>query len=97
MRQLEELFVGAVQGARTRTGPPPAERAVFRKLHGAAHGRLVPRPDRPRRWRAGIFEPEDLTAWVRFSSAAAPPTRTWAAPSASGSSCSACPVPEPRI
>ncbi|WP_198153655.1 LodA/GoxA family CTQ-dependent oxidase [Catenuloplanes japonicus] len=71
-RQLEDLFIGAVQAARTRTGPPPAERAVFRKLHGAAHGELIPRPDLPARWQTGIFAAARLTAWVRFSSDAAP-------------------------
>lgn len=66
------MFIGAVQAERTRTGPVPAERAVFRKLHGAAHGYLVPRPELPERWRAGIFESRRLAAWVRFSSDAAP-------------------------
>ena len=34
---LIEMFVGLVQEGRIKRGQRPAERPVFRKLHGAAH------------------------------------------------------------
>jgi hypothetical protein len=37
-QRLTEMFVGIMQERRIKLGQRPAERAVFRKLHGAAHG-----------------------------------------------------------
>jgi L-Lysine epsilon oxidase N-terminal/L-lysine epsilon oxidase C-terminal domain len=71
-QRLVEMFVEIAQARRTRNNPPPAERAVFRKLHGAAHAWLERRPDVPEAWRVGVFAHERLEAWVRFSSDAAP-------------------------
>jgi hypothetical protein len=71
-RRLVEMFVEIAQGKRTRNNPPPAQRAVFRKLHGVAHGRLERNPNVPEAWRVGIFAHERLEAWLRFSSDAAP-------------------------
>ena len=39
--RLTEMFVGIGQEGRIKLGQSPAERAVFRKLHGVAFGRLV--------------------------------------------------------
>ena len=71
-QRLVEMFVEMGQAKRTRVGPPPAQRAVFRKLHGVAHAVLERRSDIPADWQVGIFAHERLDAWVRFSSDAAP-------------------------
>lgn len=71
-RRLTEMFVDMGQARRIRMGQKPAERAVFRKLHGTAHGRLERLESMPQEWRAGIFAHERLDAWVRFSSDTAP-------------------------
>ncbi|KGF68954.1 hypothetical protein LL06_13525 [Hoeflea sp. BAL378] len=70
--RLVEMFVEMGQARRTRVDPPPAERAVFRKLHGVAHGYLERHADMPEHLRVGIFAHERLTAWMRFSSDTAP-------------------------
>jgi hypothetical protein len=66
------MFVDIVQQGRIQRGQRPAERPVFRKLHGVAHGRLEMLTDRPQDLRAGVFAHDTLPAWVRFSSDAAP-------------------------
>jgi hypothetical protein len=71
-RRLVEMFVEIAQARRTRNNPPPAQRAVFRKLHGVANGWLERHPSLPEAWRVGIFAHERLDAWIRFSSDAAP-------------------------
>lgn len=71
-RRLTEMFVEMGQAKRIRTGQRPAERAVFRKLHGTAHGRLERLDSMPKAWRVGIFAHERLDAWMRFSSDTAP-------------------------
>jgi hypothetical protein len=70
--RLVEMFVGMVQKKRIALGQRPAERPVFRKLHGVAHARLEMRPDLPADLKVGIFAHEKLDAWVRFSSDASP-------------------------
>ena len=71
-RRLVEMFIDIAQANRTRNNPPPAERAVFRKLHGVAHGRLERLPDLPFDRQVGILAHDQLDAWVRFSSDARP-------------------------
>lgn len=71
-RRLTEMFVEMGQAKRIRLGQCPAERAVFRKLHGVAHGRFERLDSMPKAWRVGIFEHERLDAWLRFSSDASP-------------------------
>lgn len=70
--RLTEMFVDISQARATKANPPPAQRAVFRKMHGVAHGRFERRPDLPEEWRVGIFAHEHLDAWIRFSSDIAP-------------------------
>ena len=70
--RLKEMFVDIGQARDTRLNPPPAQRAVFRKLHGVAHGWLERHADVPQDWRVGIFAHERLTAWMRFSSDTGP-------------------------
>jgi hypothetical protein len=71
-RRLTEMFVEMGQAKRIRMGQRPAERAVFRKLHGTAHGRLERLDSMPKDWRVGIFAHERLDAWMRFSSDTSP-------------------------
>jgi len=70
--RLADMFVGIVQKHRLELGQNPAERAVFRKLHGVAHGWFEIRPDLPGHLKEGVFSHRRLPAWVRFSSDTAP-------------------------
>lgn len=71
-KRLTEMFVDIGQARDTRLNPPPAQRAVFRKLHGAANGFLERHEDMPQDWRVGIFAHPRLKAWMRFSSDTGP-------------------------
>ena len=62
------MFVRMTQEKRIRLGQTPAERSVFRKLHGVAHGRFEVSRSMDPRWRVGIFTHDTLEAWMRFSS-----------------------------
>lgn len=70
--RLTELFVGIGQENRIKLGERPAERAVFRKLHGVASGRLVMEKNIPDELKVGVFAHDTLAAWVRFSSDTTP-------------------------
>jgi len=66
------MFVGIAQQRRIKLGQVPAERPVFRKLHGVAHGELRMLPNVPADLKVGVFSHDRLTTWVRFSSDTAP-------------------------
>jgi hypothetical protein len=67
--RLRQMFVDIVQRGRIQKGQWPAERPVFLKPHGIAHGRFEILRDLPRELRVGVFAMEGaLRAWVRFSS-----------------------------
>lgn len=70
--RLIEMFVRMTQEKRIRLGQKPAERSVFRKLHGVACGRLEVAQELEPRLRAGIFAHDSLEAWIRFSSDTVP-------------------------
>ena len=70
--RLKEMFVDIGQAQRIRLGQSPAERAVFRKLHGVASGQLVMEQTMPDALRVGVFAHERLNAWMRFSSDTTP-------------------------
>lgn len=70
--RLTELFVDIGQARDTKLNPPPAQRAVFRKLHGVAHGWLERHEGLPAEWQVGIFSHARLDAWMRFSSDTGP-------------------------
>ena len=72
--RLTDMFVRMGQARRIATGQVPAERAVFRKVHGVAHGRFEPLESVPPEWRVGFLAADGLDAWVRFSSDASPTT-----------------------
>lgn len=68
----KEMFVDEGQRGDIAAGGRPARRAVFRKAHGVAAGRLALHADRPDWTRHGIFAGHAYPCWVRFSSDAAP-------------------------
>jgi L-Lysine epsilon oxidase N-terminal/L-lysine epsilon oxidase C-terminal domain len=70
--RLDEMFVGMVQARRLALGQKPAERSVFRKLHGVVQGRLEMRADLPAALKVGVFAHTVLPAWMRFSSDTVP-------------------------
>ncbi|HUX86087.1 MAG TPA: catalase, partial [Chloroflexota bacterium] len=69
---LKRMFVDIVQGRRIRLGQNPAQRPVFLKPHGIAHGFFDVRRDLSDDLRVGVFASERLRAWVRFSSDTVP-------------------------
>lgn len=71
-RRIREMFIEIGQARRTRLHPEAATRAVFRKVHGVAHGRLERARTCPKAWRVGFLAKSRLDAWMRFSSDAAP-------------------------
>src|SRR5204863_7915179 len=68
------LFVDAFQKIRIENGEKPAERAVFRKQHGVAKGKLTVMPECPAEYRAGLWSGGPYVAWMRWSSDAPPDT-----------------------
>ncbi len=72
VERLVEMFVGIAQEKRIGLGQKPAERPVFRKLHGVAHGSLRMLPGAPADLKVGVFEHEALQVWTRFSSDTSP-------------------------
>ena len=73
VERLTEMFIQMTQERRIQLGQRPAERAVFRKLHGVAYGQFDVLPGIDESWRVGIFAQNHLPAWVRFSSDTSPP------------------------
>ena len=70
--RLTEMFVDIGQQGRIRLGQWPAQRAVFRKTHGVASGRLEMEKNIPADLKVGVFARDRLDAWVRFSSDTTP-------------------------
>lgn len=69
---IKQTFVDIVQRRQIERGDRPAQRAVFRKVHGAAQGVLRMRADIPEALKIGLFALAEVPAWVRFSSDIAP-------------------------
>lgn len=65
---IKEMFVDYAQARHIQNGETPVRRAVFRKLHGVAHGTFRIRGDIPDSLKIGIFAGTEFPAWVRFSS-----------------------------
>jgi hypothetical protein len=72
INRLIEMFVGIAQKKRIRLGQTPAERPVFRKLHGVGPRSAGDAQGHPRRPQGRGLRPEELTAWMRFSSDTSP-------------------------
>ena len=66
--RLIDMFIRMGQERRIRLGQTPAERSVFRKLHGIAYGWFEVREDIDPDLSAGFLAADKLDAWVRFSS-----------------------------
>jgi len=70
---IKEMFVDIGQQTRIDLGQKPAERAVFRKLHGVASARFEIAEGLPEKYRVGVFENgKSYPTWVRFSSDTSP-------------------------
>jgi hypothetical protein len=70
--RLNEMFIEIGQKRRIALGQKPAQREVFRKLHGVAHGQLVMDPNLPEELKIGVFAKSSLPAWIRFSADTGP-------------------------
>jgi hypothetical protein len=65
---IKKMFVDIFQGGKIERGEVPAQRPVFRRTHGVAHGTFVVNPDLPGELRVGVFgQKGEYPAWVRFS------------------------------
>lgn len=71
-RHTKEMFVDQGQRDDIASGMRPARRAVFRKVHGIAAGRLELLPGRPDWTRLGFLAADAFPCWVRFSSDVSP-------------------------
>lgn len=72
VEHTRHLFVDVAQASDISKGGRPANRAVFRKMHGIASARMVLDSSRPAEFCAGIFARDAYDMWVRFSSDVAP-------------------------
>lgn len=71
-QDIKEMFISG-QEKRIAQGEQPAKRAVFRKVHGIAHGEFQIKSDLPAEYKVGVFGQKDsYPVWVRFSSDTAP-------------------------
>jgi L-Lysine epsilon oxidase N-terminal/L-lysine epsilon oxidase C-terminal domain len=71
--KLQQMFVDIVGARRIALGQVPAQRPVFRKTHGVAHGRFEILPNLPSELRVGVFaKPRSFPLWARFSSDTGP-------------------------
>jgi hypothetical protein len=65
---IKKMFVDIAQAGNIEGGETPAQRPVFRRMHGVAHGTFVVNPDLPEELRVGVFgQKGEYPAWVRFS------------------------------
>ena len=71
---IKQMFVDIAQMNRIKLGSKPAERAVFRKLHGVACGSFqITSEDLPEKFFQGVFQKgKEYQTWVRFSSDTTP-------------------------
>ncbi|UQA56863.1 LodA/GoxA family CTQ-dependent oxidase [Polyangium aurulentum] len=67
--RLKQMFVDIGQARRIEKGQCPAQRAVFRNVHGVAYGRFEVRDDLPPELKVGVFaQAKAFETWVRSSS-----------------------------
>ncbi len=74
IEDIRASFIDDFQKVRIAQGEKPAERAVFRKQHGAAKGRLTVDRDCPAALRVGLWAGGPYSVWMRWSSDAPPDT-----------------------
>ncbi len=71
-QSVKEMFISG-QEKRIARGEQPAKRAVFRKVHGIAHGTFHIKDDLPDELKVGVFgQRPSYSTWVRFSSDTSP-------------------------
>jgi hypothetical protein len=72
IEDLRASFIDDFQKKRIEQGEKPAERAVFRKQHGVAKGKLSIVDTCPAKFRVGLWAGGPYDAWMRWSSDAPP-------------------------
>jgi len=68
IEDIRTSFIDRFQKVRIARGEKPAERAVFRKQHGVAKGRLSVVEGCPAKFRAGLWAGGPYDVWMRWSS-----------------------------
>jgi hypothetical protein len=74
IEDIRASFIDKFQKVRIAQGEKPAERAVFRKQHGAAKGKLGVVDSCPAKLRVGLWAQGPFDVWIRWSSDAPPDT-----------------------
>jgi hypothetical protein len=74
IEDIRASFIDKFQKVRIAKGEKPAERAVFRKQHGVAKGRLSVADACPDKLRVGLWAQGPFDVWMRWSSDAPPDT-----------------------
>jgi hypothetical protein len=68
IEDIRASFIDQFQKLRIAQGEKPAERAVFRKQHGAARGMLGVAETCPAKFRVGLWAQGPYNVWIRWSS-----------------------------
>ena len=68
IEDIRTSFIDEFQKKRIEAGEKPAERAVFRKQHGAAKGTLAVADACPANFRVGLWAGGPYDVWMRWSS-----------------------------
>jgi hypothetical protein len=74
IEDIRASFIDKFQKVRIAKGEKPAERAVFRKQHGVAKGKLSVADACPDKLRVGLWAQGPFDVWMRWSSDAPPDT-----------------------
>jgi hypothetical protein len=72
IEDIRTSFIDKFQRKRIEAGEKPAERAVFRKQHGVAKGKLSVVKTCPKQFRVGLWAMGPYDVWMRWSSDAPP-------------------------
>lgn len=72
IEDIRASFIDKFQKVRIAKGEKPAERAVFRKQHGVAKGKLTVADACPDKLRVGLWAQGPFDVWMRWSSDAPP-------------------------
>jgi hypothetical protein len=68
IEDIRASFIDKFQKKRIEDGEKPAERAVFRKQHGVAKGKLTVVDACPAKFRVGLWAAGPYDVWMRWSS-----------------------------
>jgi hypothetical protein len=72
IEDIRASFIDKFQKKRIEDGEKPAERAVFRKQHGVAQGKLTVVEICPEKFRVGLWAGGPYDVWMRWSADAPP-------------------------